>query len=135
MWPRAFALAHEHGLVILGRGLGGIGVPLGIFEPDLANAGDNLFVYSYVLLGILCIPLFAMGFVQAIKACWHLQRQDVRDILVLAVIVNWYGGVSNILEHAVLAFAMGLVCRYLAVMMAGRLIPTGEESDRALRSG
>lgn len=122
MWPRSLELAHEHGIAFLGRGLGGIGVPLSIFEPDLSNAGDNVFVYCYVLLGVLSIPLFVIGFVQVIKACWQLQAIDVRDMLVLAVIVNWYGGVSNILEHAVLALAMGVVCRYLAVMMGGRVL-------------
>ena len=121
MWPRALALAHEHGIAMLGRGMGGIGVPQGIFEPDLVNAGDNLFVYVYVLLGVLSLPLFTVGFVQLIKTCWHLQRLDIREMLVLAVIVNWYGGVSNILEHAVLALALGIVCRYLAAMMAGNL--------------
>lgn len=130
MWPRAFALAHEHGIVLLGRGLGGIGVPLGIFEPDLTNAGDNLFVYVYVLLGVLSIPIFVLGFVQVIKACGHLQRLDLREMLVLAVIVNWYGGVSNILEHAVLALAFGIVCRYLAVMLAGNLMAPKQDTYR-----
>lgn len=120
MWPRSLELAHEHGLAFLGRGLGGIGVPLSIFEPDLSNAGDNVFVYCYVLIGALSIPLFVLGFVQIMKASLRALDVDGRDMLVLAVIVNWYGGVSNILEHAVLALAMGIVCRYLAVMMGGR---------------
>jgi hypothetical protein len=38
-------------------------------------------------------------------------------VLVLAVGVVWYGGVSNILEHAMLAFAMGMVARYCAALL------------------
>jgi hypothetical protein len=30
-----------------------------------------------------------------------------------------HGGVINILEHAVLALAMGIVCRYIAASLAG----------------
>ncbi len=115
MWPRALDLAHAHGLPLLGRGLGGIGVPLSIFESDLSNAGDNVFVYCYVLIGVLCLPFFILGFVELIKRCWHLGRGQSGAMLVLAVIVNWYGGVSNILEHAVLALAMGIVCRSLVM--------------------
>jgi hypothetical protein len=54
-----------------------------------------------------------------LKLCAQAQREDLQDMLLLAVIINWYGGVSNILEHAVLALAMGIVCRYVAVSMGG----------------
>jgi hypothetical protein len=114
MWPRAMALATEHGVPLLGRGLGGIGVPLSIFEPALANAGDNLWVYIFVLSGVLSVPLFIAGYTQIFKSCSLPMTREMQEILILAVIVNWYGGVSNILEHAVLALVFGIVCRYLA---------------------
>lgn len=114
MWPRALELATEHGVPLLGRGIGGIGVPLSIFEPDLANAGDNLWVYIAVLGGIFSVPLFIAGYVQIFKFTASPMPMEMQEILILAVIVNWYGGVSNILEHAVLALAFGIVCRYLA---------------------
>lgn len=119
MWPRALELATEHGLPLLGRGLGGIGVPVSIFEPALANAGDNVFVYCVVLVGIFAVPIFMLGITGLLKICGHPEREDVQDMLLLAVIMNWYGGVSNILEHAVLALAMGIVCRYVAVSLGG----------------
>lgn len=121
MWPRALELVTEFGHPILGRGLGGIGVPVSIYEPALANAGDNVFVYCFVLLGYFSIPLFILGITMIMKMCRHLERADVRDVIVLAVIINWYGGVSNILEHAVLSFAMGILCRYLAMMFIGKI--------------
>jgi hypothetical protein len=114
MWPRAMALATEHGVPLLGRGLGGIGVPLSIFEPALANAGDNLWVYIFVLSGVLSVPLFIAGYTQIFKSCSLPMTREMQEILILAVIINWYGGVSNILEHAVLALAFGIVCRHLA---------------------
>jgi hypothetical protein len=119
MWPRALELATEHGLPLLGRGLGGIGVPVSIFEPVLANAGDNVFVYCFVLVGVLAIPIFILGISTLLKLSGLTAREDMQDMLLLAVIINWYGGVSNILEHAVLALAMGIVCRYISATLAG----------------
>ena len=90
-------------------------------ENQTINAGDNVFVYCFVLLGYFSIPLFILGITMIMKMCRHLERADVRDVIVLAVIINWYGGVSNILEHAVLSFAMGILCRYLAMMFIGKI--------------
>lgn len=120
MWPKALDLALVHGLPLLGRGLGGIGVPVSIFEPALANAGDNVFVYCVVLVGVFAIPIFAIGITVLLKLCLQLGRSDIRDMMLLAVIINWYGGVSNILEHALLALTMGIMCRYVAVSFGGR---------------
>jgi hypothetical protein len=114
MWPRALELVTEHGVPLLGRGLGGIGVPLSVFEPTLANAGDNLWVYVVVLGGIFSVPVFIAGYVQIFKFCTLPLTIEMQEVLILGVIVNWYGGVSNILEHAVLALAFGILCRYLA---------------------
>jgi hypothetical protein len=115
MWPRALELITNTSTGLLGRGLGGIGVPVSVFEPALANAGDNLWVYAFVVTGIVCIPFFVWGFVQLFKLCGQSLDRSWQEVLLLAVMVNWYGGVSNILEHAVLALAFGIVCRYVCV--------------------
>jgi hypothetical protein len=117
MWPKALELMTVYGITPLGRGIGGIGVPLSMFQPDLFNAGDNVFVYVLVLIGFFVVPLFALGFLALIRMCDHLRHEDVRAVLVMAVGVVWYGGVSNILEHAMLAFAMGIVARYCAALL------------------
>jgi hypothetical protein len=114
MWPRAWELGVDFGLPLLGRGLGGIGVPVSVFEPALANAGDNLWVYLMVVLGALSIPFFVAGYIQIYKYFSNLSTIESKEVVILAVIVNWYGGVSNILEHAVLALTFGILCRYLA---------------------
>ncbi|MFM9900599.1 MAG: hypothetical protein ACKVOT_06260 [Polaromonas sp.] len=113
MWPRAWQLAFDHGLPLLGRGLGGIGVPVSVFEPRLENAGDNLFVYCGVLMGVLVVPVFAVGFTALFRLCARLDVGIARHALVMAVAVLWYGGVSNILEHAILGLGFGMVCRVL----------------------
>ena len=119
MWPRAWTLAFDRGLPPLGRGLGGIGVPLSIFEPELENARDNLFLYCMVLLGVWSVPMFALGFAGLFKLCSKLRFEAPRQALVVAVAINWYGGVSNIMEHAVLALGFGMVCRAVVAQLSG----------------
>lgn len=118
MWPRAWQLAFDHGLPLLGRGLGGIGVPVSVFEPRLENAGDNLFVYCGVLMGVLVLPVFAVGFMALFRLCTRLEVGVARHALVVAVAVLWYGGVSNILEHAILGLGFGMVCRVLSAELS-----------------
>jgi hypothetical protein len=118
MWPKAMELVTVHGMPFLGRGVGGIGVPLSLFEPALFNAGDNVFVYCWVIVGVFSIPIFAAGFLALFRLCKDLHSEKIRTTIVLAVAVNWYGGVSNILEHALLACAMGIVCRVCAAYLA-----------------
>jgi hypothetical protein len=124
MWPRALELITNTSTGLLGRGLGGIGVPVSVFEPALANAGDNLWVYAFVVTGIVCIPFFVWGFVQLFKLCGQSLDRSWQEVLLLAVMVNWYGGVSNILEHAVLALAFGIVCRYVCVSTSSTIAKT-----------
>jgi hypothetical protein len=119
MWPRAWELGAAHGLPPLGRGIGGIGTPVAMFESELENAGDNLFVFCLVLLGIFSLPLFVAGYAALFRMVSKLEFEAVRLGLVLAVAVNWYGGVSNILEHAFMSFGFGMVCRVLATELAG----------------
>jgi hypothetical protein len=129
MWPKALDLATTHGLPPFGRGLGGIGVPLSIYEPELSNAGDNIFVYMFALIGIIAIPLFVMGFLGLIRMCQFLDDQAIRTTLVLAVIIIWYGGVGNILEHAILALALGFVTHALAVFFGKENLQLAENID------
>ena len=114
MWPRAWDLATVQGLPPLGRGMGGIGSALSIFEPDLANAGDNVFVYLWVVVGVVALPMW----VAVQHGLFRLvPRASVGSpaamALALSPAVMGYGGVSNIFEHAMLAAGMGGIVRVL----------------------
>jgi hypothetical protein len=103
---------------------------LSLFDPALFNAGDNVFVYCWVIVGIFAVPIFAAGFLALFRMCKDIQSEKIRTTLILAVAVNWYGGVSNILEHALLACAMGIVCRVCAAYLADeRLLRSAPSSD------
>ncbi len=129
MWPKAWELSTTHGLPPFGRGLGGIGVPQSLFEPALFNAGDNVFAYCWVIVGFLAVPLFAAGFLALFRMCKDIESEKIRITLILAVAVNWYGGVSNILEHALLACAMGIVCRVCAVYLVDESLFRAKKSS------
>jgi hypothetical protein len=128
MWPRALELATHRGTPLLGRGLGGIGTPLSMFELGEGNAGDNLFVFCLVLIGVFAIPLFIAGYMALIRLFACLDAQAVQLAVILAVAVNWYGGVSNILEHAFMSFGFGLMCRVLVMGFVHDGRPTAGET-------
>ncbi len=113
MWPEAWALLVEQGHWLLGRGIGGIGTAQTYFEPELFNAGDNLFLYWFVVFGWAALP----GFV--VLLAWSLRLRPHRDggelrlyCLLLATLV--YGGLTNIVENAVSGLVCGLLVRRLS---------------------
>lgn len=113
MWPDALQLLLESPLPVLGRGLGGIGAAQTLFEPSRFNAADNLFVYQLVTLGGMALPLFAI----AAHGAWRIANADTRAaawhnaaaLRAFALIVLWYGAVSNIVENPMLAMLYGLL--------------------------
>lgn len=114
MWPRAWDLSTVQGLPPFGRGMGGIGSALSIFEPDLANAGDNVFVYLWVVVGVLAIPLWVAVQLGLFRLVARVPvGSPAAMALALSPAVMGYGGVSNIFEHAMLAAGMGGILRVL----------------------
>lgn len=55
-WPDAFTLVGQHGSYIFGRGAGGIDTAQAIFEPNLHNPSDNIFIFGYCTFGLLFLP-------------------------------------------------------------------------------
>lgn len=112
MWPNAWILLSEHGQVLLGRGVGGIGTAQSYFEPSLFNAGDNLFMYWFVVFGWLALPGFLLLLARSLRLRPHHCKTHARIYyLLLALLV--YGMMANIVENAVSALALGLVVRWL----------------------
>jgi len=53
LWPEAIELILDHGNILLGRGLGGIGTSQIFFETYLYNPVDNIFLFLYANFGLL----------------------------------------------------------------------------------
>lgn len=126
MWPDSLRLLDMGGdwHWWVGRGLGGIGVAQQFFEPAHHFAGDNLFVYVAVSLGLpLALLLFVAWWWRAMKLIsqcntvdWHLPV-----FMVLAV----YGVVMSVMELGVLAFFGGVFLTSLPMVTY-----RAEKSDR-----
>jgi hypothetical protein len=112
MWPEAWTLLADHGNLLLGRGLGGIGTAQTYFESSLFNAGDNLFMYWFVIFGWAALPGFALLLLRTfrIKPCHNADQLRVYALLMATLV---YGTMTNIVENAVFAIVCGLVVRWL----------------------
>ncbi len=112
MWPDAWRLLHDHGHWLLGRGFGGIGTAQTYFEPEFFDAGDNLFMYWFVIFGWLGLPAFLMLLLRTLTL---RPNRDANQFLIycllLATVV--YGLTTNIVENATFAMACGIVVRWL----------------------
>lgn len=108
MWPRAFEVWTEHGNVLIGRGLGGLGFPqrYGSGEWKLFNVADNLFVYWTVIFGVL-------GWVYASVLLWRLFSWKPRDAFSMKLVYGFmavlfsFGLTANIVEQPILLFSAG----------------------------
>ncbi|MCX5497541.1 hypothetical protein OSH11_22780 [Kaistia dalseonensis] len=101
MWPRAFALIDPHGPQFwLGTGFGGIGVSQSLFDPTRYSAGDNLFVFLYVSLGIGMLAFVAAFFSRAALS---------REGLALALLVLSLGLTANVIEAVLPCLALGII--------------------------
>ncbi len=112
MWPEAWALLSEHGNLLLGRGIGGIGTAQTYFEGTLFNAGDNLFMYWFVVFGWVALPGFALLLMRSLRVRPFRSAAEMRlYCLLLATLV--YGTMTNIVENALSALVCGMVVRWL----------------------
>jgi hypothetical protein len=112
MWPEAWELLRQHGNLLLGRGIGGIGTAQTYFEESLFNAGDNIFMYWFVVFGWAALPGFALLILKTLKLRPHGSAEQMRIFcLLLATIV--YGTMTNIVENAAFAIVCGMLVRWL----------------------
>lgn len=110
-WPDALSLLSDSGNLLIGRGLGGIGVPQNIFEPEKALPGDNLFVYLTVLFGIGAFIIYIFLILSILtKAKREVYSHPLFYMLSLYVFV--YGITTNIIELPIMAICLGLVIRF-----------------------
>jgi hypothetical protein len=109
-WPDAFRLLEswQH---FTGRGLGGIGVAQGYFEPKLFNPADNMFVYFYVTAGIFG----AISYVALAATVWRLDLSTIGGRLCFCtlLIAFVYGVTTNVIESAPSLIAIGAVVAYV----------------------
>ncbi len=107
MWPNSLRLLSTSWEWGTGRGLGGIGAPQQYFDPVHYLAGDNLFVYLAVDLGVILtlVLMMALGVrLTRAFACGRLHPL----IFPLTLFTLAYGIVVNVVEEPLLLFVLSV---------------------------
>lgn len=105
-WPDAFKVLTDHGNLLIGRGIGGVGVAQGYGEARLYSPADNLFVYWTLACGML-------GWVYGSAILLKLLRwEGVSATQRLAVfgffiVILTYGVTANVMEQPTMSFGLG----------------------------
>jgi hypothetical protein len=112
MWPEAWDLLSHNGHALLGRGIGGIGTAQTYFESALFNAGDNIFMYWFVVFGWAAFPAFVLVLLKSLRLRPFRSEVELRVYALLLAMLA-YGAMTNIVENAMLALVCGMVVRWL----------------------
>jgi hypothetical protein len=106
-WPDAFHLFAQSGNYIVGRGIGGIGMPQLSEEPFWYTYGDNLFVYVLITGGLfLTAPLFA-AFFRSQRAIFTARPAYFEMLALMNFCVLGMGLMSGVIEGAVSGMLIG----------------------------
>lgn len=114
MWPEAFSNLFDHGNLLFGRGVGGIGVSQNYGEWRLANAGDNFFVYLTVTFGFVGWMYLAWLYVKLLAFPKSVCRETYVLTLGLSLVIFAYGLTLNIIEQPILAIVLGAIVARLS---------------------
>lgn len=108
-WPEAFTLVKQHGNILLGRGLGGMGTSQLYFELQKYNSGDNIFLLFYGNLG-----LFGVAYLLSIAKLG--QSLDLKSELFYFLFVFSffsYGIVTSCIDNAFFCLFLGVFLGYV----------------------
>jgi hypothetical protein len=130
-WPGAWDLILRGGEGILGRGIGGIGSPQRIFDPQYYFPADNLTIFLFGYFGIFAAFYLAWPLVWAAR----LPRQaSPLQLLASANLLYFllFGIVMNLIEDQFVAAFLGVTLALLA--RSPETVATESPSDAAFLS-
>lgn len=110
MWPDALATWFEHGNLVTGRGVGGIGFAQISGEWWRYNAADNLMIYLLVSFGLFAI-LYVGFFLLSLRRTFVADPSQAllaRCVRGWALVVFSYGCTSNMVEQPLMNMVIGL---------------------------
>jgi hypothetical protein len=112
-WPGAWDLIFRGGAGILGRGIGGIGSPQRLFDPQYYFPADNLTIFLFAYFGIFAAVYLAWPLSWAAR----LPRQTTPLLLLASANLLYFllfGIVMNIIEDQFAAAFLGATLALLA---------------------
>lgn len=111
-WPHSIEMITDYGNVVLGRGIGGIGYVVVLFDKFVRNTTpvDNFFVTTYGLIGVFAFLVFLLllyrMLIRKIRTEW--------DMFMLILFVMIMGnGIMNDMTDQMTMLHFGLATRYL----------------------
>ncbi|NDE89791.1 MAG: hypothetical protein EB059_01420 [Alphaproteobacteria bacterium] len=110
MWPSAWDLLFKDNnpvLMVLGRGLGGIGTPQTFFETLYQNSADNLFIYLYVTFGIGSF-IFIYYLMKSLRRCAS-NTQSLLMYFTFSIVVVMIGMTANVVENSTSLLVFGML--------------------------
>lgn len=109
MWPEALANIQNHGSLIFGRGLGGIGFAQSFGESNRFNSADSVMLYIYATFGIPGI-IYTAHIINKFNSKIQKFEPEIAQTM-LVWILYWfvYGVVGNNFETPLLLFIGGLI--------------------------
>jgi hypothetical protein len=112
-WPGAWDLIFRNGAGLLGRGIGGIGSPQRIFNPQYYFPADNLTIFLFGYFGIFAALYLAWPLFWAARLP---RRAAPLQLLAAAYLLYFllFGIVMNIIEDQVAAAFLGVTLAMLA---------------------
>ncbi len=126
MWPDAIGTWLEHGNIVTGRGLGGIGfAQLGV-EWWRYNAADNLMIYLLVSFGLFALVYIGV-FLRCLGRTFDLgERHELfaRCVRGWAVVLFSYGCTSNMVEQPLMNLVIGVCFGGVTMVLVTRDQPT-----------
>lgn len=112
-WPDAFSLVLDHGNVLLGRGLGGIGPAQTYYEPLLYTPGDSLYLFLYATFGVIAIPLI-FAYTSNVTKLNPASRGWTSLLWFFSISVLMSGWAANAITGGLTACIFGITLRYAA---------------------
>lgn len=134
MWPDGLDLVAQHGSLIFGRGIGGIGVAQSYFESDLYNAADNLYLYLYAAFGLTALPIViyyttCVARLESGRSPWE------RTVWFWALAILMNGWAGNGVESSYSSILLGITFAYARRRRLERRSGRRDHADRQLLQG
>lgn len=109
-WPAYIRMITDHGSVIFGRGMGGIGTAQEHFEPWLFSPSDNIAVFAFATFGISGVFLL----LNYARKASRYRGESARQIFFLCCtcVVLFVGMTLSVMDSSLLGLVFGGSLRY-----------------------
>jgi len=110
-WPLAIQMVQDHGSLILGRGLGGIGTAQ-VGRELFYSPGDNMYVYFFGIMGLFSLFIY-VPWLWTINKLKPYSNSDDHFIFLISLLVFIYGITTGVVEDPFIGFFLGLSLAHL----------------------